>query len=325
MEIDDSMDAKVKPECGEQLQTARKAHQLSLEDVAKKLNLPVARIKEIEESHFDESVSIAFYRGYIRSYASLLNLDPKLIVESFNQSVDTDVEIASPQRLRSFSAGRKEVTTGSQLFKWVSVILVVALIFLVGWGLKNKLGSPSENNNSDFTSVESVFGSDDNIGDSADDQKIDPKAVEEIPESSRSQGVTVEQIKQRRSDLIAAQDNVEPNEQAAPDSVSENANVNASEPAFGSTSQPETEGGTDTTKDELVFAFVGECWVQISDATGEVLAVGVKNTGKVMPLSGVPPFKVVLGDPSVVRLQHKQKTIDLSGYQAGQVARFTIE
>ncbi len=315
------MDAKVKPECGEQLQTARKAHQLSLEDVAKKLNLPTARIKEIEESNFDESVSIAFYRGYIRSYASLLNLDPKLIVESFNQSVDTDVEIASPQRLRSFSAGRKEVTTGSQIFKWVSVILVVALIFMVGWGLKNKLGAKNNGSNSEFTPVESVFGSDESI----DDQKVESKPVEDAPKSSASQGVTVEQIKQRRSDYIAAQDNAEPSEQAAPDNFSEN--TNASEPDSASSSQPEADADTEAeaAKDELVFAFVGECWVQITDATGEVLAVGVKNTGKVMPLRGVPPFKVVLGDPSVVRLQHKQKTIDLSGYQAGQVARFTIE
>lgn len=317
MEIDDTMDAKVKPECGEQLQTARKAHQLSVEDVAKKLNLPPARIKEIEASNFDKSVSIAFYRGYIRSYASLLNLDPKFIVESFNQSVDSDVEIASPQRLRSFSAGRKEVTTGSQLFKWVSVVLVIALIFLVGWGLKNKLGA-SSNDNGDFTTVESVFGSDE----TSEDKKVESKP-EKITQDSTpaSSGATLEQIKQRRSDFIAAQNEAEPGDEAEVDSTTEN--TNASESSLDLTSQPVADAAGVT--EELVFAFVGECWVKITDATGEVLAVGVKNTGKVMPLSGVPPFKVVLGDPSVVRLQHNQKTIDLTGYQAGQVARFTVE
>ncbi|XOV79376.1 MAG: RodZ domain-containing protein [Aestuariibacter sp.] len=75
---------------------------------------------------------------------------------------------------------------------------------------------------------------------------------------------------------------------------------------------------------ELVFHFSGDCWMNLTDATGEVVAYGVKESGYVMPVSGVPPFEVVLGAPQVVAITVDGEPHDMSVYPAGRTARFII-
>lgn len=75
---------------------------------------------------------------------------------------------------------------------------------------------------------------------------------------------------------------------------------------------------------QLVFEFSGDCWMNLTDATGEVVAYGVKPSGYVMPVSGVPPFEVVLGAPSVVSITVDGEAFDMSDFPAGRTARFMI-
>ena len=75
---------------------------------------------------------------------------------------------------------------------------------------------------------------------------------------------------------------------------------------------------------ELVFEFSGDCWMNLVDATGEAIAYGVKASGRVMPVSGVPPFEVTLGAPEVVQISYAGEAIDMSQFSAGRTARFTL-
>jgi len=74
----------------------------------------------------------------------------------------------------------------------------------------------------------------------------------------------------------------------------------------------------------LEFKFIGDCWVRVTDATGEVLALGIKRNGKLMQLEGKPPFKVLLGNARAVILTYAGKRVDLSGYPGGRRAEFTL-
>lgn len=77
-------------------------------------------------------------------------------------------------------------------------------------------------------------------------------------------------------------------------------------------------------KKSLVLAFADNCWVEVFDANGKLLLSGIKTTGDKYKLSGEPPFRVVLGVPSVVHLTYEGKKIDLRGHPAGRVARFNL-
>lgn len=75
---------------------------------------------------------------------------------------------------------------------------------------------------------------------------------------------------------------------------------------------------------DLVFQFAGDCWMKLTDATGEDVAYGIKKSGRVMPVSGIPPFEVVLGAPEVVQISYNGEPIDMNQFRAGYTARFTL-
>ncbi|MCY7294589.1 RodZ domain-containing protein [Alteromonas sp. a30] len=75
---------------------------------------------------------------------------------------------------------------------------------------------------------------------------------------------------------------------------------------------------------DLVFEFAGDCWMKLTDATGEDVAYGIKKSGRVMPVSGIPPFEVVLGAPEVVQISYNGEAIDMTQFRAGYTARFTL-
>ncbi|UAA39434.1 DUF4115 domain-containing protein [Paraneptunicella aestuarii] len=91
--------------------------------------------------------------------------------------------------------------------------------------------------------------------------------------------------------------------------------------------QPEAQGDSQVVMSdpvELVFTFAGDCWVKITDATGEDIAYGVKASGRVMPVSGIPPFEVVLGAPESVQITFAGEPVDMSRFRAGYTARFEL-
>lgn len=104
--------------------------------------------------------------------------------------------------------------------------------------------------------------------------------------------------------------------EAADNSVATNQPVN--------TDFSESFGNAEPITQELVFTFAEDCWMNLTDATGENIAYGVKNAGRVMPVSGIPPFEVVLGAPQAVSITVDGKPFDMSAFPAGRTARFTI-
>ena len=65
---------------GEMLASAREAWQLSVEDVASNLNLGADAIDALERDQYDRLPGCTFVKGYLRSYASLLRLDPDQVI-----------------------------------------------------------------------------------------------------------------------------------------------------------------------------------------------------------------------------------------------------
>lgn len=75
---------------------------------------------------------------------------------------------------------------------------------------------------------------------------------------------------------------------------------------------------------ELIFKFSGDCWIKITDATGNDIAYGVKKAGRVMPVSGQPPFSVILGAPRSVNIQYDGQPVDVSFLPSDRTGRFVL-
>ena len=75
--------SEVKPGSGSLLAAERKKQQQSVADIASQLNLSVAQIQAIESDQPDGLPEATYVRGYIRSYANLLGLNPDQILKSY--------------------------------------------------------------------------------------------------------------------------------------------------------------------------------------------------------------------------------------------------
>lgn len=75
---------------------------------------------------------------------------------------------------------------------------------------------------------------------------------------------------------------------------------------------------------ELIFTFSNDCWIKITDATGNDIAYGVKKQGRVMPVSGQPPFSVILGAPAAVKVKYAGEPLDISFLPSDRTGRFVL-
>ena len=82
---EDSMEDAPSEKLGVTLQRAREQKGLQIEDVAHRLNLNPQRIYDMENDDYRFSGAETYAKGYLRSYAKFLGLDPDLIIRDFDR------------------------------------------------------------------------------------------------------------------------------------------------------------------------------------------------------------------------------------------------
>ena len=119
---------------GERLREARERQKVSLHAIAERTNISVRFLDAIEKGQFDKLPGGIFTRGFIRSYASQVGLDPDAAVEQFLSDEpsqrDDDIDQA-PARTQGDGPGMATV-----LMAGLGVIvLALALVYLFkpGW------------------------------------------------------------------------------------------------------------------------------------------------------------------------------------------------
>ena len=338
---------------GELLVEARENQNLSATDIASQLNLTVGIINKIEENQFEQDIPLAFIRGYVRAYAQKVGLDVNTICAEFDrQSQNEEEPVQNIQRISNFSQKRKEINTNNTLFKVISYLIVISLLSFGGWELWKRFGPKDNESEAELNTIPLNTGSDSNEenGISLDLSSAQSNAVpqtNEVPLETRSTGsnsIDTQSAERSTNELTAAasQDDLTAEANKAEDIDSGVADNNESRsepqtqtetPAPAAQSNAEPSVVSEEPKVELKtepvidteFVFTGDCWVQVKDANGEVIALGVKKSGKIMPLSGVAPFNVILGEPSVVKITLNGEAFDLSAFSPGKTARLVLQ
>jgi cytoskeleton protein RodZ len=63
--------------------------------------------------------------------------------------------------------------------------------------------------------------------------------------------------------------------------------------------------------DEITLSFSAECWLEVSDSRGDVLATELQPAGSDIKLMGQAPFDVKLGNAPAVTIQLNGKKVDV--------------
>lgn len=306
---------------GQLLRAAREERGLTPQQVADSLRLRVAIIEMIEADEYEKLSAPAFVRGYLRSFAKAVEADLTAVLSAYEQ-MGYGASTKPNLNMQSFSK-RQVLERDDNRLKWISyLIIIVVLAMAVIWWWQD----------SDF-SMDAIFGSGSpqsevargsttentpnriEITDRTDDSEargsstgydeVEYDGVEQIPESDVS-----------AADVSTAEVVPEP-VIIAPTTV----------PATVTADIADAEAATEPSTGEasLAMTFRDACWIKVTDATGEDIAIGIKAAGYTMPLTGQPPFDIILCKPEAVELTYQGEPVDLSAYRRNRSVTLTLD
>ena len=118
------------PECGRLLRRTREGLGLSEDDVAEELRLSPFQIRALEEDDWKHLPGSTYARGYLRSYARLLNLDPdKLLAGATTQEIEIPPDRRPPQGVRDEPVGGSaDRSSGGSVRVWVAAVALIAAL-----------------------------------------------------------------------------------------------------------------------------------------------------------------------------------------------------
>ncbi|HMF27334.1 MAG TPA: helix-turn-helix domain-containing protein [Candidatus Cybelea sp.] len=115
---------------GERFRAAREARGLSLSDVAEQIRIRSVYLAAIEEENWNAIGAPVYVRGFLRTYARFLGIDPEEAVAAFNRTqpaVPASVGPPAPERPATSAAP----SVRSSALVWIAAAVAVLLIAFV--------------------------------------------------------------------------------------------------------------------------------------------------------------------------------------------------
>ncbi|MBA6233223.1 MULTISPECIES: RodZ domain-containing protein [unclassified Colwellia] len=298
---------------GQILSEARNKAGLTQQDVADKLNFRLSLVDEIESERFDTRLPETFNRGYLRNYAKLVNVSQENVIVSYQQ---LNIAKAEASKLQSFSKGTEKLAESNRIM-WISYFILAILIgsTVVWWMQNNNEQGQPQTFQEDVEIKITKSGTEKN-------EQPDSLAVPQVTESL----VAEVDVDNDNVGEASAAPSIVLNQEIIDTSTLEadTESIKVAEQTRADTTLVSEADETYVTLTNVTFTFSGDCWVNISDATGERIAWGVKKLGYVMTISGQAPFDVTLGKPELVAINFADEVIDMSQFNMGNIAKFTL-
>lgn len=323
---------------GEMLRHGRQALELTHDEVAAALNLRPAVIRGLENDQYDE-VPIAIYRrGYLRSYANLLGLDPDPVLAAY-RARNTD-ETAEP-KAQPLQLQKRPSSIGTWLFRLMTLAVIVGLIGLtLLWWQSRGGNQPPDPSASEPVAVDSRDGTitiadtQDSSQDTADNNAANKPSVAATTRAADEQAAANASREDSASD--ATTDAPAATDQSATDQSVAEGSAQAAEQVATETAesadQTADEDAEDTAQEAaqanpnlLYLVFNQESWTEVTDANGKKIFVGLQKPGTEANIEGEPPYRMTVGNATGVEMTWRGKTVNVSTHAgANNVARFTL-
>ncbi len=289
----------VEQNVGEQLCSARKRANLSLDDVARSLNLSTNQISALEADDYRNLGPTTFVKGYIKSYCKLLQLNENDVLNTFV----ADENAADTVDMQSFSRRTEREANDNRLMLFSYVVLSIIVGSSIFYWWQNREPSPVLN-------------------------EVTPQSTEAPIKSEQTIVPTI-------LPTVVNQDAAQQEQVTTENELGEDA-LNQSE-LERVVSEPMTNASTDNqqlnttalqsnenTLPRIKMEFSGDSWVEIFDANGDRIAFGVKKKDYTMRVEGPAPLKVVIGKHHLVTVYYNDEVVDLSQFPTNRLAKFNL-
>lgn len=333
---------------GHILREARERLGLSVADVANQIKLAPRQIEALEADDFQHLPEMAFVRGFLRSYAKILQLDVQPLLAALpqaktvqEQSVPVSVEVPFPS---AHSPQRQNL-----IWLGAALLLSVVVVAFAVWHFTTPQPAKTE-----VAQVETPV---------LLPAQMQVVGASPVPEAMTMAASPVVAVPPAKPVAVAVQPPVQAIKPIAQSSVAaaSPAKVAAGtvqlpavqqsaqtiKPAVPSAQPPVpavkppvqapqlqllpakqlAESGAATQAAVLRIVFDDESWTEVKDKYGKTLSSQVNPRGSELHLDGRAPFSLVIGHAEKVRVYHKGKQVDLTDYinETSEVARITLE
>lgn len=285
---------------GQLLRNAREQLGWTREQVASRIHLRLTLIAAIEADTYDKHTSHTFIRGYLRAYAKLVGIPEETILAAYEK-----LGLTPPDNIdmQSFSRRSRQQANDSRL-KVVTWLVILVLIGLsVAWW---------------WQSTARRSAGDDALA------ATEMSATVNTPEANVAPAVEVaEPVLPAASDAVSTQVVVSGATATLP-VVATDASAAVPTDVSGAVSTAESTTTEPAKAPQLKMSFTADCWLDVKDSNGKTLFSGLKKANDELVLEGPEPLRFIIGAPMAVNLEYQGKSFDMSRYNNGRTARFSL-
>lgn len=287
---------------GRTLREAREQLGLSLAEVAVQIKFAPRQIEALEADDFQRLPEMAFVRGFVRSYARILHLDPQPLLALLPQQKPAAV-VLEPVSVEVPFPSAHAFSLQNMIWMGAALVLAVLVVAFAVW--HNATPQPKAEGVATRTAIPMPA-------------EIRVASVSTVPET-----------------VMAAAPAAAP---AAPATTATTAPKPAQAPVpakptaapvapQAQSDKPAAQPGAPLPSGALRLVFDDESWVEVRDKSDQILSSQINPRGSELRLDGRAPFSLVIGHASSAHLYYRGKQVDLAPYinSTSDTARLTLE
>lgn len=332
---------------GKQLRQARESAGLTLAQVAENQHLRPSIIQAIEEGDYRQIGSELFLKGYVRTYAGLVGLNPDKVVALLDKELEPlRREKAAAEDVNPLQDIERRKRQKARIAKGIAFILAIVVLGLLAYRFipLSEGGAVSEPSGESGPAVE------DQPSPAEEGIRIEPS--EELEDLSPERGSDGDG---ELADIVSGAD--APRADFSTESGADNGTGDGADNGEGDMAASESPGSDDVTgvsdtetgaevdnraqpasesqnsdmevvaQNLFTASFSDDCWVQVTDARGRTLVAAIRRAGERISVEGTPPLRIVLGAADAVeQLEFAGESVDLSSYRAvNNRVEFTLD
>jgi len=298
--------AQVSAGFGRALAAAREAQGVPVAEMAGRLRLHPRQLEALEQERLDELPSALFVRGYVRSYAKELKIDPAPLLAALGTRLPAPATIGlnAPAGLMMTEVRRAGVERASRVMVIGGSVVALLILAIVGWIASTRLkpaALPLQ------------------VPQAAAPQAA-PSAAAPVTDPGPATAPAATSSGESPSAAVVQPSTPSP----AVESAAATTAVTSAVPAPTSGAP----AAASTMASGLRLQVSGKpSWIEVTDADGRVVFVGTLASGAEQYLGNIKqPLRLTIGNASTVTVTYRGRLVDLQPHiRANDLARLTLE
>ena len=276
---------------GATLATHRERAGLGITDIAATLRLHPNQVRAIEQEDLARLPALAYVRGFIRSYARVLNLDPELLLADLNTKLVPARESVVDGMATDFAAAR--AAGRERMFpQWAIGIALIILVALgvIGWR----------------TTLQPAAQPTPEVAVALTPAPTTPAPAAAAAPISVPETLTPAAVSEPASAAAAVVEPVPTPTETAEPTIASSRTMSGAPPT-------------------VLLRFNGSSWAEVTDRNGKILLSQLNTDGTEHALDGELPLTVVIGDVNFASVEVRGTAFNLQPFTRNNVARFIIK